>query len=54
MVEAGVNGCYKHKNGTTVVDLKLLQNFLCRNFKNFEHYEKIHSVSNKPARLCDS
>ena len=52
MVKAGVNnGGYAPKNGTTLVDLKLFQSFLCRNFKNYEHYEKMRPVNNKPARL---
>ena len=43
------------KNGvrtdTTLVVLRKSQPFLQRNYKQYEHYDKMRPVSNKPARL---
>ena len=33
-------------------DLKHFQDFLYRNFKNNEHYNKMYPTSNQPAQLC--
>ena len=48
------NGIYKKAMDTTLHDLKLFQDFLYRNFKNYKDYEKMRSVSNRPARLYAS
>ena len=55
MVKEGIkNGIYKESTDTTSHDLKLFQDFLYRNFKDYKDYEKIRPVSNHPARLYAS
>ena len=55
MINGGVkNGIYKETAGTTLHDLKLLQDFLYRNFRDYKDYEKMRRVSNRPARLYAS
>ena len=44
-------GIYKETRDTTIEDLKLLLDFLYRNFKDYKDYEKMRPVSNRPTRL---
>ena len=42
MVNEGIkNGIYKEATHTTLHDLKLFQDFLYRNFKDYKDYEKM-------------
>ena len=41
------NGIYKETTDTTLHDLKLFQDFLYRNFKDYKDYEKMRPVSNR-------
>ena len=51
-LETRVNeGIYKETIDTTLHDLKLFQDFLYRNFKDYKDYEKMRPFSNRPARL---
>ena len=45
------NGIYKETADTTLHDLKLFQDFLYRNFKDYKDYEKMRPVSNRPTRF---
>ena len=55
MVKEGIkNGIYKETTDTTLHDLKLFQNLLYRNFKDYKDYEKMIPVSNRPTRLYPS
>ena len=55
MVNEGIkNGIYKETTDTTLHDLKLFQDFLYRNFKDYKDYEKMRPVSNRPAWLYAS
>ena len=55
MVKEGIkNGIYKETTDTTLHDLKLFQDFLYCNFKDFKDCEKMRPVSNHPARLYAS
>ena len=55
MVKEGIeNGIYKETTDTTLHDLKLFQDFLYRNVKDYKDYEKMRPVSNRPARLYPS
>ena len=52
MIEGGIqNGVYIVTEDRTLEDLKLFCIFLYRNFKKYEHYEKILSTSNQPGQL---
>ena len=52
MVNEGIkNGIYKETTNTILHDLKLFQDFLYRNFKDYKDYEKMRPVYNRPARL---
>ena len=52
MVKEGIkNNIYKETTDTTLPDLKLFQDFLYRNFKDYKDYEKMRPVYNRPARL---
>ena len=47
MIDEGLeNGVYIATEDKTLEDLKLFRNFLYRNFKKYEHYEKILPTSN--------
>ena len=48
------NGIYKETTDTTLHDLKLFQDFLYSNFKDYKDYEKMRPFSNRPARLYAS
>ena len=50
MIDEGLeNGVYIVTEDKTLEHLKLFRNFLYRNFKKYEHYEKILPTSNQPA-----
>ena len=52
MIDEGViNGTYILSEDQTFKDLKTFQVFLYRNFKDFEHYDKMRPENNQPARL---
>ena len=52
MIEGGIkNGTYAETDDTTMKDLKQFQDFLCQNFKKCEHYNEMHSESNKLAKM---
>ena len=52
MIEEGINkGTYERTDDTTLHDLKRLQDFLYRNFYNYENYNKMYPHSNQPAKL---
>ena len=52
MINKGIeSGTYVECEDTTLSDLKLFQDFLRRNFKNYEKYEKIRPVANQPVKL---
>ena len=48
------SGIYKETTCTALHDLKLFQDFLYRNFKDYKDYEKMIPVSNRPIRLYAS
>lgn len=48
------DGVYAETEDSTLQDLKHFQDFLYRNFKNYEHYEKIKPSSHQPAQLYGS
>ena len=55
MVKEGIkNSIYKETTDTTLHDLKLFQDFLSCNFKDYKDYEKVRPVSSHPARLYAS
>ena len=45
------NGTYTETDDTTMQDLKRFQDFLCQNFKKYEHYNEIYPESNDPAKM---
>ena len=45
------SGTYVECEDTTLIDLKLIQDFLRRNFKSYEKYDKMRPVANQPAKL---
>lgn len=52
MIQDGINkGTYKIKQEDTLQDLKHFQNFLRRNFKNYQNYKEIYPKSNQPSRI---
>ena len=44
-------GTYEKTDDTTLRDLKRFQDFLYRNFYNYENYHKMYPHSNQPAKL---
>ena len=55
MINEGIkNGIYKETTDTTLQDLKLFQDFLYHNFKDYKDFKKMRPVSNYPARLYTS
>ena len=52
MINKGIEwGAYVECENTRLSDLKLFQDFLRRNFKPYEKYEKVRPVANQPAKL---
>ena len=52
MIKNGIQkGVYVETEDNTLRDLKHFQDFLYRNFKNNEHYNKMYPTSNQPAQL---
>ena len=52
MIDDGIrNKVYEPAVDKTLKDLKQFQDFLYRNFRKFEHYDKMKPVSNQPARI---
>ena len=52
MTNKGIeSGTYVESQDTTLSDLKLRQNLLRRNFKNYEKYEKMRPVADQPEKL---
>ena len=54
MIEQGISkGTYERTDDNTLQDLKRFQDFLYRNFYNYENYDKItrYPHSNQPAKL---
>ena len=52
MINKGIeSGTYVECEDTTLSGLKLFQDFLRRNFKNYEKYEKMKPVANQAAKL---
>ena len=52
IVNEGIkNVICKEITDTVFYDLKLFQDFLYRNFKDYKYYEKMRPVSNRPALL---
>ena len=52
MINKGIeSGTYVECEDTTLSGWKLFQDFLRRNFKNYEKYEKMKPVANQPAKL---
>ena len=52
MINKGIKlGTYVECEDTTLNYLKLFQNFLQRNFKSYEKYDKMRPVTNQPAKL---
>ena len=45
------SGTYVECEDTTLSDLKLFQDFLRRNFKNYERCDKMRTVANQPTKL---
>ena len=55
MVRGGIkDGIYKETTDTILHDLKLFQDFLYRNFKDYKYYEIMRPVSNHPAQFYAS
>ena len=55
MVKGGIkDGIYKETTDTILHDLKLFQDFLYRNFKDYKDYEIMRPVSNHPAQFYAS
>ena len=55
MVNEGIKkGIYKETTDTTLHDLKLFQDSLYCNFKDYKDYQKMRAVSNCPAWLYTS
>ena len=52
MINKGIeSGTYVECEDTTLSDLKLFQDFLRRNFKNYEKCDKMRTVANQPTKL---
>ena len=52
MINKGIkSGRYVECQDTTLSDLKLFQEFLWWNFKNYENYDKMRPVVNQPIKL---
>ena len=52
MIDDGIkNKIYEETTDSTLKDLKNFQDFLYRNFKDYENYDEMRPVSNQPARL---
>ena len=52
MIEQGISkGTYERTDDNTLQDLKRFQDFLYRNFYNYENYDKMYPHSNQPAKL---
>ena len=52
MIDEGIqNGVYIATEDRTLEDLKLFHSFLYRNFKKYEHYEKMLRTLNQPGQL---
>ena len=52
MINEGIqNGVYIATKDRTLEDLKLFHSFLYRNFKKYEHYEKMLRTLNQPGQL---
>ena len=52
MINKGTEqGTYAEFEDITLNDLKLFQDFLRRNFKSYEKYDKMRPVENQPAKL---
>ena len=52
MVDYGIkNGIYKVAENNTLKDLKLFKSLLYRNFRKYEHYEKMLRKSNQQGHL---
>ena len=52
MIEEGISKeTYERTDGTTLQDLKRFQDFLCRNFYNYENYHTMYPHSNQLAKL---
>ena len=52
MIDDGIkNKIYEETTDNTLKDLKNFQDFLYRNFKDYENYDEMRPVSNQPARL---
>ena len=47
----GKNGKYKETNDITMYDLEQFQDFLCQNFKKYEHYNEMFFESNETAKI---
>ena len=45
------NGIYKVAENNTLKDLKLFKSLLYRNFRKYEHYEKMLRKSNQQGHL---
>ena len=55
MIDDGIkNKIYEETTDNTLKDLKNFQDFLYRNFKDYENYDEMRPVSNQPARLYDT
>ena len=51
MTNKGIeSGTYVESQDTTLSDLKLRKNLLRRNFKNYEKYEKMRPVADRPEK----
>ena len=52
MTNKGIeSGIYVECEDTTLNDLELFQDFLRRNFKSYEKYDKMRPIANQPAKL---
>ena len=52
MIDDGIRkGVYSATSDNTLPELKQFQNFLYRNFKNYEHYDKMFPSSNQPGQI---
>ena len=52
MIDDGIkNKLYEETTDITLKNLKNFQDFLYRNFKDYENYDEMRPVSNQPARL---
>ena len=52
MIDDGIRkGVYSATSDNTLQELKQFQNILYRNFKNYEHYDKMFPSSNQPGQI---